>query len=101
MLGNASCSTPNADVAYVSIGRPESIAAAVRACVIGDPNVSGDCRYVTLGLLEPSPTPSTSMIGTATNRSCSRSQIRLTRSSSDVITTAAAPQHAGATSLAL
>ena len=65
MLGKASCATPNAEEANTEMGLRASSAVAARASRTAVEKSSGDWRWRKFSLLEPSPTPSTSVTAAA------------------------------------
>ena len=98
MLGKASCTTANPAPGKVAGRTPASSAVAAKASRMAVAKSSGDCRSRKLGLLLPSPTPSTSTTGEPACRAERAASTWATSSSSEVTRVAAAPQHGAAMS---
>ena len=100
MLGNASCTTPKALEGKVDIGSRASSAVSAKASRTAVQKKSGDLRWSRSLLVDPSPTPSTSVTGAVRKRALRVAAMASTSSSSEVMMVAAAPQQGTAMSLA-
>jgi hypothetical protein len=98
MLGKASCTTAKPAPGKVAGRTPASSAVAAKASRIAVAKITGDCRSRKLGLLLPSPTPSTSTTGEPACLSERLASTCATSSSSEVTSVAAAPQQGAAMS---
>ncbi len=98
MLGKASCATPNPQEANADSGTRASSAVAASASRIAVPKTIGDWRWRKFSLLDPSPTPSTSVTGATRYRLGRALATACASSSSEVMMVAAAPQHGAAMS---
>jgi hypothetical protein len=98
MLGKASCTTAKPAPGKVAGRTPASSAVAAKASRMAVAKMTGDCRSRKLGLLLPSPTPSTSTTGEPACRGERVARTCATSSSSEVTRVAAAPQQGAAMS---